>query len=419
MPAPAPPSPRRWLILMVGLWAQTATCVFLYGLPLMLPEVRRPGGLSDAGLSLSGAGVVVAAPSLGLLLMLIAWGVAADRFGERLVMSLGLGLATAALAAGAAGHGPVELVVALILAGAGAASVSAASGRMVLGWFGPGERGLAMGVRQTGQPLGVALAALTLPPVARAWGVHGAIAVTAALCASAAVLVVVATVDPPRPAAVGTPPPAASTVIDRPPGRTGPVTYREAILWRIHAASAALVVPQFVISAFTLAYLVTERNWSSVAAGRLIFVFQVAGAIGRIGAGVWSDRVGSRLRPMRALAVASATLMLLLAVCDLSHAAFIVAVFAAAAIVTVADNGLAFTSVAEMAGTRRAGRALGVQNTGQNITAALTPPLLGALITAHGFAVGFVAVALFPLAAVFLTPVVRAESIPEVSISRG
>jgi MFS family permease len=74
-------------------------------------------------------------------------------------------------------------------------------------------------------------------------------------------------------------------------------------------------------------------------------------------------------------------------------------------VVTVADNGLGFTAVAELAGSDWAGRAMGVQNTGQNITASLTPPLLGALIAATGFGTGFAVVAIFPLLAVLSTPV--------------
>lgn len=409
MSAPTRPSRRRWLILGVGLWAQTSTCVFLYGLPMLLPELRRPGVLSAAGLSLTRAGVVVAAPSIGLLFMLIAWGVAADRYGERRVMALGLSIATIALAGAALVHGVVGLIVALVVAGAGAASVNAASGRMVLGWFAPAERGLAMGVRQTGQPLGVGLAAVVLPPVARAGGVSSAIAVTAALCASAAGLVLLLAVDPPRG------PRERAAAGPRP-------KYRDPVLWRIHGASAALVVPQFVVSAFTLAYLVGRRDWSAVDAGRLIFAFQLSGALGRIGAGVWSDRVGSRLRPMRTLAVASAVLMLALAACDLARSAAIVVVFGAAAVITVADNGLAFASVAELAGPARAGRALGTQNTGQNIAGALTPPVVGGLIGAHGFAGGFAVAALFPLLAIFLIPVARAgqnELRSDVEISKA
>ena len=42
---------------------------------------------------------------------------------------------------------------------------------------------------------------------------------------------------------------------------------------------------------------------------------------------------------------------------------------------TVADNGLAFTAVAERAGPFWSGRALGVQNTAQYVAAALVPPV--------------------------------------------
>ena len=49
------------------------------------------------------------------------------------------------------------------LAGAAGASVYAASGRLILGWFAASQRGLAMGIRQSAQPLGVAVAAVTLP----------------------------------------------------------------------------------------------------------------------------------------------------------------------------------------------------------------------------------------------------------------
>jgi len=98
---------------------------------------------------------------------LIAWGAVADRWGERLALSAGLAVAAAALLAAASVHGTVALGGCLVVAGAGGASVHAASGRLILGWFAAHERGLAMGARQTAQPLGVAVAALLLPPLPR------------------------------------------------------------------------------------------------------------------------------------------------------------------------------------------------------------------------------------------------------------
>ena len=384
-------SAKRWTILAVGTFAQAATCCFLYGIPMLVPALRADGA------SLFAASLVVSAPMAGLLLTLVAWGAAADRRGERVVIVTGVGLAAVLLAAAALVPGLGALAVLLALAGACGASVNAASGRVVMGWFPPQERGLAMGTRQTAQPLGVALAALGLPPLAHHVGVHAALWFPAVLCAVAAVLVAVLVTDPPRPPAAPGAVPAASP-------------YRgSATLARVHLSSSMLVVPQFAVATFTLVYLVRERHWDPTVAGRMIFGFQVAGAAGRVLSGVWSDRVRSRLRPMRQLAVASAALMLLISLGAATGSWFVVAGFAFGAVITVADNGLAYTAVAELAGREWSGRALGVQNTVQNVAAVATAPLLAAIIGATGYATGFAVVAVFPLLAVPLTPV-RAEA---------
>jgi sugar phosphate permease len=354
--------------------------------------------LRDEGLSLFTCSLLVSAPMVGILLTLIAWGAAADHYGERNVIALGVAAAAVFLALAAAMQGVVALGLLLMVAAAAGASVNAASGRVVMGWFPVTERGLAMGARQTAQPIGVALAALGLPPLAQAHGPDLALLFPAALCALAAVLVRTIVVDPPR--------------APRPPG-ADPVRspYRGSRqLARVHLSSAMLVVPQFAVSAFALVYLVSERHWDSAAAGRVLFAFNVAGAAGRVLTGVWSDRVGSRLRPMRQLAVASAVLMALLALGAGLHQWWIVAGFALGAVVTVADNGLAYTSVAELAGTEWSGRALGVQNTVQNFTAVITAPVLAAIIGDNRYALGFAVVAIAPLVATVTTPV-RAESV--------
>jgi sugar phosphate permease len=378
---------RRWAMLAAGTFAQAATSAFAYGLPMLLPALR------GAGLSLFAASLLVSAPMVGLLLSLIAWGAAADRYGERVVIVSGVGAASIVIALAAIVPGRVALGLILVLAGCFAGSVNAASGRVVMGWFPATERGLAMGARQTAQPLGVALAALGLPPLAHAHGYHVALAYPAALCGLAALLVLLVVVDPPR----------APRGPDALPARS---PYRGShTLVRVHLASAMLVIPQFAVATFTLVYLVSQRHWDPSVAGRAVFGFQVAGAVGRVVTGVWSDRVRSRLRPMRQLAVASATLMALIGLGAATHLWFVVAGFALASIVTVADNGLAYTSVAELAGQEWSGRALGVQNTVQGVAAVATAPVLAAVISSVGYAWGFAAVTVFPVLAVPLTPV--------------
>ncbi|WP_329073189.1 MFS transporter [Amycolatopsis sp. NBC_01480] len=386
------PSSRRWLILALGLAAQTASCSFLYGLPFLVPAMRAADGLS-----LAEAGTVVAAPSIGLLLTLIAWGAAADRYGERLIMALGLGVSGLLLVYAAVWHHPVGLLFGVFLvAGACTASVNAASGRVVMGWFAKSERGVAMGIRQTAQPLGVGVAALGLPPIAAHWGFQAAMLLPAVLAILVALLVAALVVDPPRP------PRAAA-------GEKPPSPYRKPWLWRVHGASALLVVPQFAVSAFAPVYLVSQQHWSPSGAGVFLAVAQVLGAAGRLGSGYWSDRVGSRLRPMRQLAVASVLVMLLVAVGDVSWLWLVLLALVLAAVITVADNGLGFTASAELAGVAWSGRAMGTQNTAQNIAASLTPPLLGLVIGDSRYALAFCVAAIFPAVAIAVVPV-RAES---------
>ncbi|HEY2203052.1 MAG TPA: MFS transporter [Pseudonocardia sp.] len=389
----APLSHRRWVVLALGVLAQASACSFVYGIPFLVPALR------DARhLSLAEAGVYVAGPTLGLLLTLIAWGAAADRWGERVVITSGLALAAVAIGAAgsvdhAARHPSTAAMVALLaVAGAMCGAVFAASGRMVMGWFPVGERGTAMGIRQTSQPLGVAIAGACLPALAGGEVPFRALLLPSALCLLSAVLVGAFAPDPPR-AAAG-------------PGAARPRSpYRAPVLWRVHGASALLVAPQFAISAFAAEYLVRELGWSAAAAGAYVAVTQVAGAAGRIVSGWWSDRVRSRLRPMRQLAVAATGVLLLFALGALVAPWLAVAALALGGVITVADNGLAYTSVAEIAGPAWSGRALGAQNTGQNVVTTLAPVVLGAVIGAHGYSLGFTLAALAPLLAVVVTPV--------------
>lgn len=381
------PSRRRWAVLAAGVVAIAVGCMFQFGLPYLVPRLRAEG------LSLAQASLLAASPSFGLMVTLVLWGAVADRWGERVVLATGLAAATPMLAVTALlarGHaGPLGLAVCLGLAGAGGASVHAASGRLILGWFGAHQRGLAMGIRQTAQPLGVGAAALALPVLAGR-GSSTAFGVLAAACGIAVVIVVVVVRDAPRPST----------------GAGGPATspYRTPVLWRIHAASALLVLPQFTVAAFGLIYLVDLHGWSPVDGGRLLAVAQAGGAAARLLAGWWSDRVGSRTGPLRLTALAIAAALAALAATTATGQWSAVGLLVAAAVVTVSPNGLAFTAVAEYAGVRWAGRALGLQNTTQNLVAAFTPPLVAALVSARGYAWAFALAGVAPLVAVGLVP---------------
>lgn len=385
-------------MLAVGTTAQASSAAMVVAPSFLIPELHRPVADGGHGMSLAEAGLVASAAMAGMMATLVLWGVVVDRRGERFALLTGLLVAAVGGGVATTTGDPWPMAAALCVAGVGAAATNSASGRVVVGWFPPERRGLAMGIRQTGQPLGVGLAAATVAVIAHRHGIGPALWVPTIATALSAALVALVVLDPPRP------PRAAAGAVANPYRRDG-------FLARVHGASVLLVVPQFLVWTFGLTWLVADLGWSPGVAGLVIAGTQVAGAAARIGAGWVSDRVGSRMRPMRAVAVVAAATMALLgltaAAADGSGAMTTLAVvlLVVASAVTVADNGLAFTAVAERAGPFWSGRALGLQNTAQHVAAVAVPPLAGLAITAWSYGATFALAAAFPLLAVTVVPV--------------
>jgi sugar phosphate permease len=377
---------RRWSTLAASTLAQASAAVMMHGPAFLIPVLHE-----REGLSLARAGLVAAAPTIGVMLTLVVWGLVTDRRGERFVLLTGLFATTVAGAFAALSDGIAALALTLVLAGAAAASTNAASGRVVVGWFPPERRGLAMGVRQMAQPVGVGVAAVSIAVLADRHGGHAALWVPTIACALALLVVAFVVIDPPRP---------------DPRAGTAPNPYRRnRYLARIHGVSVLLVVPQFLVWTFALVWLVQDRAWSPAAAGSLVAGAQVAGALGRIAVGHLSDVVGGRMRPLRWVALAAGATMAALGLTAGLDWSVAVALMVLATVLTVADNGLAFTAVAERAGPFWSGRALGVQNTAQFLTASAVPPLAGLAVTHYGYAATFALGAVLPLLAAPLVPV--------------
>ena len=385
---------RRWSIVVVSLVVTASAFVFINGVAFLIPALE-----DDQGTPLAEAGLLSSMPSFGMVTTLILWGYLQDRVGERIVLTIGSALTAAAAYAATTVHTMPSFAALLFVGGMAAASCNAAGGRLVSGWFPPEQRGLAMGVRQAAQPLGIALGALVIPELAeRSRSATSALIFPALLCAASAVVSLVGIVDPPRK--------EWDAATDQ--ERANP--YRGSwVLRRIHAVSALLMVPQTVTVTFMLIWLITNYRWSITSAAAVVTLSQLLGAVGRVMVGRWSDRVGSRLRPVRIIAVAGVLVLAGLAIADHLRSSVAVPLMVAASVVAVLDNGLESTAITEYAGPFWSGRALGLQNTYQRLMAAGAPPVFGALIAATGYPSAFAVCGLFPLLAV---PIVPAKTLP-------
>ena len=122
-------SAAAWRMLALGVLAQAAGTLVVSTPAYLIPLLHL-----EEGIPLPQVGLLVAAPTVGLVLTLVAWGALADRVGERWVIAGGLGLAAVFTAIAAAAGGLVPVGVLLLLAGG--ATGSCKRGER------PGRRGL-------------------------------------------------------------------------------------------------------------------------------------------------------------------------------------------------------------------------------------------------------------------------------------
>jgi sugar phosphate permease len=370
----------RWAVLAAGTAAAASGSAFFIGLPVLAPAIR-----DEFGLTLSQLGLVLACLWIGTLLTLLGWGLLADRFGERAVLSTGLtACGLLAAAAGWAGSA-TTLAVLLLLASAAGASVNAASGRAVMQWFGPEERGLALGIRQTAIPAGAGVSALTLPAINDAGGLKAAYLFLGALCVAAAIV--------------------AALVIREAPVRDSelegdaiPWTLHDRRLWTLSLGSGLYLFAQIALMSFTVIFLHDVHGVSEGSAAAVLAVFQAGAVVTRIAAGRLSDRLGSRLRPLRWIGLASASGVLLVAVATGASVPIVATVIVLAGAVSMAWNGLSLTAAAELAGRARSGAAIGFQQTTLGVVGVMVPVAFAALVEATSWRTAFALSAMGPLA---------------------
>ncbi len=374
--------------------AQSAVAAVGLGLPSVAPDLRARFGLSLAAL-----GVLLASSHAGALLGPLPWGVLADRLGERRVVGGGLAGAAAALVAAAFTDTATALGLSLFAVGLLGSAANVGGGRAVAGWFAREQRGFALGLRHTATPLGAAVAAATLPVVVSTGGLSAGFLVLAGFAALASGVSMWLLRPAPQ---VALAPPVA-----------GPTPFRDSAIWTLSAGSGLVVLAQIAILTFLTVYLTAGRGWSAEWAAAVFALLLVAGATARIVAGAVSDRVGHRVRMVRRLALAAGIAAAVAALVLGAPDALAVPALLVAGTLSMSGNGVSFAAAVELAGLRRAGTALGLQNTVLAVAVVISPPLFGLLVAAVGWQAAFGLLALPPLAgALVLSPLARLSPRP-------
>ena len=395
---------HRWKVLAVGVAANATFSAAANGMPTTAIWLRSGYHLSNTQL-----GVALGAMGLGVALSELPWGMATDRWGDRPVLLTGLlgtMLSLLALLLWITPDGGTvpplwALAAGLAMVGVLGGSVNGASGRAVMRWFGPGERGFAMSIRQTAVPMGGGLGALVLPSLASRYGFMPVFGALALVCALSAFFTWRWMHEPDFSAEAATGPQNASAGLSE----AQPVPpLRNRKVWRLVAAIGLLCVPQFAVLSYATVFLHDHGNLGLGAITAVMVALQAGAMVMRIWSGRLTDRHANRPAWLRGSALVALATFVLLGIAAGGNAPgwLLMLAVAVAGIAVSAWHGVAYTELATEAGGASAGTALGMANTAVYVGLFLTPIAVPHLLAASSWPVvwwlaGLVALAARPL----------------------
>lgn len=225
-----------------------------------------------------------------------------DRYNERFLIGIGsilLGLSM--LFVNVAG-GFIGLFFTLSLVGIFYSTAQPGGSKVVMNWFPKNLRGLAMGIRQTGIPIGGAVAGMIIPIVSMKYGWPAAVYVISITCILGGLLFIVFYKESP--------------LLEAPSVAKHPVKpFREQIkdiiknrkIYPVLFIGICMMSLQIVIIAHFTIFLVERQSLSPLLAGKIFSVSLFFGMLGRIILASISDNFykGNRRKPLSFSAIAA------------------------------------------------------------------------------------------------------------------
>jgi MFS family permease len=378
---------RSWVPLAITLAIQAMVAMGLLTIPAMAPRVAEALAVSAAYV-----GLYIALAYAGAMAASLAAGALVARWGSIRVSQAGLLVCAAGLALSAV---PAVWAVAAgaVLVGLGYGPVTPASSHLLARTTPDHRMSLVFSVKQTGVPLGGALAGAIVPGLQQVIGWQQAllgIAVACVICAFAAQSL--------RREFDG----------DRDPGARlslrnflHPVrlVVADPTLRMLAACSFVFSIAQLSLTTYLVTYLTGNLGYGLIAAGAVLSISQLGAVIGRVLWGYASDRWfgARRMLAMLATMMALASLATAMLHADMPRALVIAVLFVFGAS-AIGWNGVYLAEVARQAPAGLAGLATGGTLAITFLGVVLGPPLFGALSALFGsYRAGFVAVAV-PLA---------------------
>jgi MFS family permease len=359
----------------------------LVSMTVLTPPVLAALAAPDIGVASERIGLFTALVYAGAILSSAGSGALLARIGPLRLSQWCLALCAAGMAVASLAILPA-IVLGAVLMGLGYGPVTPASSHILIRQTPPDRRSLVFSLKQTGVPVGGALAGFIAAPLALMIGWRGA-----ALAVAGASLALALAVEPMR-----------SRFDSR--DNVGPVAARSPLagirlvlrtptLRRLALSSTTFAATQLSLATFLVTFLTERAGMPLVTAGIVMAVAQGAGIVGRILLGWVADRF---LRAGRVLALLGIGMAVASVATGLISSAWpLPAIFAATAMLGLTGlswNGVYLAEVAAIAPAGAAGAATGGALSVTFLGIVLGPALFSAVVSLSGsYTLGFAIVA--------------------------
>ena len=371
-------STYKWVMLIVATIAQTTATLITYGVGVFALFWKEEYALTNTE-----SGLLVSVVNVGPLFCMLFVGRLLDQYNEKILISISSFLLGSLLLLTNIVSGFNGLLFVLLLIGMFYSVSQPGGSKVILKWFRKENRGLAMGIRQAGIPIGGALAGVLIPFLTVQYNMTYAINSIAGICIIGGLLFFMFYKEP----------------YVQEEARKGhnnisfwmelKVVICKKELYPIYITGICMISLQMVLVGHFMKFLAGEQSITFIVAGTVFSVMFFSGMIGRIALATISDVLykGNRRIPLFIAVCASIGLILLL-VMNI-HTIMSVVLYSVSALLGFFSIGwfsLFIAEVAELASEESVGITVSVALTLNQIAIIVAPVLFGYIVDEKGYA---------------------------------
>ncbi|WP_144614089.1 MFS transporter [Bacillus cereus] len=371
-------SNHKWVMLMFATIAQTTATLITYGVGAFSLFWKEEYGLTNME-----SGLLVSVVNVGPLFCMLFVGRLLDQYNEKLLISISSFLLGGSFLLTNIVNGFNDLLFVLLLVGMFYSVSQPGGSKVILKWFPKENRGLAMGIRQAGIPIGGALAGVLIPFFTIQYNVTYAINSMACICIIGGLLFFMLYKEP---------------YVQEDATRKEhikisfwmqlKVVIRKKELYPIYITGICMISLQMVLVGHFMKFLVREQSITSIVAGTVFSVMFFSGMIGRVALAAISDTFykGNRRIPLFITVCASISLILLLVISI--HTVMSGVLYGISAMLGFFSIGwfsLFIAEVAEWASEESVGITVSLALTFNQIAIIVAPVLFGYIVDEKGY----------------------------------